>query len=178
MSAEQDHKSAEEKARFQVFRATGARKLMEAGLMRLQPFDAIQQAGIDQLLKVGYLEGDETQVLFSIPGFSLVRAWLKKDYPLLLHSHDADCLYFILAGSLKMGTEELGQGDGFFVPAGARYQYRPGPDGVEVLEFRHATHFDFRNYTQGEGFYQKAVETVKANVEEWRHAKRPSEAVS
>ena len=161
--------------RFQVFRRTDARKLMEVGLMQLQPFDTAQQAGLQDLLKAGYLEGDDTRVLFSIPGFSLVRAWLKKDYPLLLHSHNADCLYYIIAGSAKLGTEELGAGDGFFVPAGARYQYRPGPDGVEVLEFRHATHFDFRNYTKGEAFYEKAVETVKANVDGWRHAKRPSE---
>ena len=162
-------------SRFQVFRRTDARKLMEVGLMQLQPFDTTQQAGLQDLLRAGYLEGDDTRVLFSIPGFSLVRAWLKKDYPLLLHSHNADCLYYIIAGSLKMGTEELGAGDGFFVPAGARYQYRPGPQGVEVLEFRHATHFDFRNCTKGEAFYKKAVETVEANVEGWRHAKRPSE---
>jgi hypothetical protein len=162
-------------AKFQVFRGTDARKLMEAGLMQLQPFDATQQAGLAPLIDAGYLEGDDTRVLFCVPGFSLVRAWLKKDYPLLLHSHDADCLYYIIGGSLKMGTEELRAGDGFFVPAGARYQYRPGLDGVEVLEFRHETHFDFRNYTKGEAFYEKALQTVKANAQGWREAKRPTE---
>jgi hypothetical protein len=165
-----------ESAKFQVFRGADAKKLMELGLMQLQPMDAVQQAGLKELVQAGYLEGDETQVLFSIPGFSLVRAWLKKDYPLLLHSHDADCLYFILAGSLKMGSEQLESGDGFFVPTGGRYQYTPGPEGVEVLEFRHATHFNFQNYTKGDAFYKKAVETVKQNVAIWRHAKRPSKA--
>ncbi len=162
-------------ARFQVFRANGAKKLMELGLMKLEAMDAAQQAGVKALVQAGYLEGDEVEVLFNLPGFSLVRAWLKKDYPLLMHSHDSDCLYYVVAGTLKMGTEELSAGDGFFVPAGARYQYRPGPDGVEVLEFRHATHFNFQNYNKGESFYQKALETVKENVEIWRSAKRPSQ---
>jgi hypothetical protein len=169
---------AAESAKFQVFRGSQAEKLMELGLMALQPMDVTQQAGLKQLVQAGYLEGDEVQVLFNIPGFSLVRAWLKKDYPLLLHSHDSDCLYFIIAGTLKMGTEQLATGDGFFVPAGARYQYRPGQDGVEVLEFRHATHFNFQNYSKAESFYKKALETVKENVDTWRTAKRPSEVGS
>jgi hypothetical protein len=159
----------------QIFHAAEARKLMEAGVMDLVPFDPMQRDGLTELLKAGYLDGDETRVLFNIPGFSLIHAWLKNDYPLLLHSHDADCLYYILAGTLRLGSEELGRGDGFFVPAGARYKYRPGPAGVEVLEFRHATRFNFRNYSNGEAFYKKAAETVAANVENWRHAKRPSD---
>jgi hypothetical protein len=165
-------------APFQIFRAYGSKKLMELGLMKMESMDATQQAGLKELVSEGYLDGDEVQVLFNVPGFSLVRAWLKKDYPLLLHSHDCDCLYFVVAGTLKMGTEQVAAGDGFFVPAGARYQYRPGPDGVEVLEFRHATHFNFQNYSKAESFYKKAVETVRENAEAWRSAKRPSEISS
>jgi mannose-6-phosphate isomerase-like protein (cupin superfamily) len=167
-----------EPAMFQVFRGEGAKKLMELGLMKVESMEPTQRAGLTELVKAGYLEGDEVQVLFNLPGFSLVRAWLKREYPLLLHSHDTDCLYFVLAGSLKMGTEQLAAGDGFFVPAGARYQYRPGPDGVEVLEFRHAVAFNFLNHSKGEAFYKKALETVKENAEIWRTAKRPSEISS
>jgi mannose-6-phosphate isomerase-like protein (cupin superfamily) len=161
--------------RMQIFRGAQAPKLMEAGVMTLQPQDATQRAGLDALVKAGYLEGDETRVLFSVPGFSLIHAWLKSDYPLLLHSHDADCLYFIVAGTLRLGTENLGCGDGFFVPAGARYKYRPGPTGVEVLEFRHATHFDLHNYSTGQAFYDQALATVAASLDSWRNARRPSE---
>jgi quercetin dioxygenase-like cupin family protein len=74
-------------------------------------------------------------------GFSLVKAWFGPHYVLPRHSHDSDCAYYVLAGSLKMGAQELQPGDGFFVPAGAPYGYDAGPDGVEVLEFRTRTSF-------------------------------------
>ena len=75
---------------------------------------------------------------------------------------------------IRIGTEELGARDSFFVPGGVPYTYRPGPDGVEVLEFRHATHFNFVNLSKGEAFWNKATETVSANREGWRTAKPPS----
>jgi hypothetical protein len=159
----------------QVFRAAQAPKLMEAGVLELQPFDAMQRAGLDELVKAGYLEGDEERVLFNMPGFSLIHVWFKKNYPLLLHSHNTDCLYYIIAGSLRLGTEELGPGDGFFIPANAPYKYRPGSAGVELLEFRHDTSFDFRNLSKGKVFYEKALEVVASNIEDWRQAKRPSQ---
>jgi mannose-6-phosphate isomerase-like protein (cupin superfamily) len=170
--------AASPSAKFQIFRGVDAKKLMELGLMSLESMDDTQKTGLKALVQAGYLEGDDVQVLINLPGFSLVRAWLKKDYPLLMHSHDSDCLYYVIAGTVKMGTEDLVAGDGFFVPAGVRYQYRPGAEGVEVLEFRHATHFNFQNYTKGEAFYQKALQTVKDNVEVWRTAKRPSQISS
>jgi hypothetical protein len=163
------------KAGMQIFRAVVAPKLMEAGVMDLPPSNPMQRAGLDDLVKAGYLEGDETRLLVNLPGFSLVHAWFKKDYPLLLHSHNADCLYHVLAGTLRLGTEELSRGDSFFVPAGARYTYRPGPAGVEVLEFRHATRFDLQNHSRGRAFYEQALQVVTANLEGWRHAKRPSD---
>jgi hypothetical protein len=157
----------------QIFRSASAPTLMQAGAMQVHPFTATQRAGMDKLIEAGYLEGDETKLLINIPGFSLVHVWFKKDYPLLRHSHDADCLYYVVAGSLRLGTETLGPGEGFFIPAGAPYTYRPGPEGVEVLEFRHATHFDFRNLSDNEAFYAKGAETVAANREAWRQAKPP-----
>ena len=52
--------------------------------------------------------------------------------------------YYIVTGSLRLGTEELGPGDGFVVPSGGPYTYSAGPEGVEVLEFRTAETFDIR----------------------------------
>jgi hypothetical protein len=158
---------------FQIFRAADAPTLMKAGIMEVLPFDDIQRAGMQKLLAAGYLEGDEEKVLINIPGFSLVHVWFKKDYPLLRHSHDADCLYYIIAGSLRLGTEDLGPRDGFFIPSGTPYTYRAGDDGVELLEFRHATRFNIRNLSKNDAFYEKGAETIAANLEEWRQAKKP-----
>jgi len=71
-------------------------------------------------------------------GMSLVHAWFGPNFPLFRHSHPkyGDCLYYIVAGSIVMGSRVLKAGDGFFVPNGAPYKYQAGPDGVEVLEFR------------------------------------------
>jgi hypothetical protein len=164
---------ATSRPQMQIFRGVNAPTLMEAGAMQIHPATATQRAGLNKLIEAGYLEGDETRLLINIPGFSLVHAWFKKDYPLLRHSHDADCLYYVVAGSLRLGTETLGPRDGFFIPAGMPYTYRPGPQGVEVLEFRHATKFDFRNLSHNEAFYTKGAETVAANREAWRQARRP-----
>ena len=160
--------------KFQIFRAESAPGLMQAGCMSVEPFTPVQRAGMDKMLAAGYLEGDKVKVLVNIPGFSLTHVWFKKDYPLPLHSHDADCLYYIIAGTLRIGTETLGERDSFFLPAGTPYTYRPGPDGVELLEFRHATHFNFVNLAKGAGFWDKALEAVEANVGDWKTAKLPA----
>lgn len=71
-------------------------------------------------------------------GMSLVHAWFGPHFPLFRHSHPkhGDCLYYVVAGQVIMGSRVLRAGDGFFVPNGMPYKYRAGPDGVEVLEFR------------------------------------------
>ena len=160
--------------KFQIFRAKDAPGLMEAACMTLEPFSPVQRAGMDGFLAAGFLEGDEVRVLCNLPGFSLAHAWFKKDYPLPLHSHDADCLYYIVAGSIRLGNEELGPRDSFFIPANVPYSYRPGPDGAEVLEFRHSTSFNFLNLAKGEAFWAKGAETIAANLEDWKAAVPPS----
>jgi mannose-6-phosphate isomerase-like protein (cupin superfamily) len=67
------------------------------------------------------------------PGFTVWR-----------HSHSLDCLYFIIAGEANLGSQKLGAGDGFFVPANHAYSYTAGPQGVRVLELRNGTSFDMR----------------------------------
>jgi quercetin dioxygenase-like cupin family protein len=74
-------------------------------------------------------------------GFSLVKAWFAPYYVLPRHSHNGDCLYYIVEGSITMGSQVLQAGDGFFVPDGAPYAYEAGPDGVAVVEFRVRTSF-------------------------------------
>ena len=162
---------------FSIFRAKDAPELMQSGAMSIAPISDQHRAGVMKAMAAGYGEGDEVHVLVSLPGFSLAHAWLKKDYPLTLHTHDSDCLYYVVAGTLSLGTEKLGPRDSFFVPAGVPYTYRPGPDGVEVLEFRHATEFNFVTLSKGEAFWTKAAETVAANLADWKVARPPSEKV-
>lgn len=161
-------------ASFEIFRAADAKGLMELGCMTVEPYTPIQREGVNKAITAGYLDGEEVRVLTNLPGFSLTHAWLKVDYPLPLHSHDSDCLYYIIAGSIYLGTEMLGPRDTFFVPAGVPYSYKPGPEGVELLEFRHATQFNFLNLAKGAGFWEKAAETAASRHEEWQHAARPS----
>ena len=159
---------------FTIFRASEARELMEAKCMSVEPFSPSQRAGMDRLVANGYLEGGETRVLTDLPGFSILHVWFKKGYPLPLHSHDADCMYYIVAGGVRLGTETLGPRDCFFVPAGVPYTYKASDDGVELLEIRHDPHFSFVNLAGGEAFWAKAAESCAANSEDWKTAERPS----
>ncbi|WP_297491774.1 cupin domain-containing protein [Acidocella sp.] len=158
---------------FKIFRKAQAPSLMQAGCMKVEPYTDVQRAGIKSIVEAGFLDGEEIRVLCNIPGFSLTHVWFKKDYPLPRHSHDADCLYYIIAGNVRLGTEELGPGDSFFVPSGVPYTYKPGDQGVELLEFRHANHFNFVTLAHGEAFWKKATETCATNREAWKTAERP-----
>lgn len=159
---------------FTIFRAKDAPGLVESGCMKMEPMSDVQRDGMKKAVAAGYTQGDEVKILVDLPGFSLAHAWLKKDYPLALHSHDSDCLYYVVAGSLKLGTEELGPRDSFFVPAHTPYTYRPGPNGVEVLEFRHQGQFNFLNLSKSGAFWDKAAQTVLDNLEGWKMAAPPS----
>ncbi len=159
---------------FTIYRASEAPELVEAGCITPSPITDVQMDGMKRIMQAGYREGDEIKVLCNIPGFSLVYSWFKPGFPLPLHSHDADCLYYIVSGSIRLGTEDLGPRDSFFIPNGVPYTYKMGPEGVEILEFRHETKFNFLNLAKGAAFWDKAVETVAAQQEEWKTAKRPS----
>ena len=161
-------------ASFRIFRAKDAPGLMEAGCMAVKPFTPVQRAGMDKAMAAGYSDGDEIRVLTDLPGFGLTHVWFKSGYQLPLHSHDADCMYYVIAGSLRLGTEELGPKDCFFVPATVPYTYVPGPHGVEVLEIRHANTFDFVNCARGEAWWDKAAGEIATRREGWKDEKRPT----
>jgi hypothetical protein len=165
---------AKDTAKIQIFRARNARPLEETGIMSLPEFTAEQLEGLAGMYQPDLARGEEVKVLVNIPGFSLSHAWFKKDFPLPRHSHDADCLYYIVAGSLKLGKEELGPRDSFFLPANMPYTYTPGPEGVELLEFRHANAFDFKLLVKGDAFWKRAAEITEQCSEEWRTAKMPT----
>ena len=100
-------------------------------------------------------------------GFSLIRIWFKPNYPLVRHTHNSDCLYYVLYGELTMGNRKLRTGDSFFVPANAPYRYTAGPDGAEVLEIRHGVeHFDI-NVLDPPEHWQFLKEVAEENAERW-----------
>lgn len=160
-------------AKFQIFRASEAPTLAEAGCMTVEPISPVQREGMDKLVAAGFGDGEEIRVLVDIPGFSLTHVWFKAGFPLPLHSHDADCLYYIVAGSLRLGTEDLGPRDSFFIPADVPYTYRPGPEGVELLEIRQKGRFNFVNLAKGAAFWERAAADAAALRDDWNIAPRP-----
>ncbi|HTJ63756.1 MAG TPA: cupin domain-containing protein [Alphaproteobacteria bacterium] len=163
------------KNRFAIFRGADAPFLGDTGAMPLPPIQPDSMPEFNRAVASGLGDGEEVRLVFASPGFSLTRVWFKKDFPLPLHSHDADCLYYITAGSIRLGNKTLAKGDGFFLPADMPYTYRAGPEGVELLEFRTADKFDFRFHSDTPEFWTKAADICAANQAGWKTAPVPRE---
>ena len=160
---------------FRIFRKGDAPHLHETGAMVMGEMAVPVMEGVGRWAASGILEGNETRLLFTTPTMSLTYAWFKSDFPLPLHSHDAYCLYYIIAGSLKLGTEMLGAGDGFFVGKDVPYAYKPGPEGVEVLEFRTADSFDIKFKGSTSAYWDKIVGNMDAARGGWQSEAPPSQ---
>jgi hypothetical protein len=162
-------------SRFAIYRGVEARAFSEIDVMDYHDVSPELAQSFACLAEAGVNEGQTVKLLFSAPGFSLTYAWFKSGFPLPRHSHNADCLYYIIAGSLTLGTETLKAGDGFFVPAEGAYSYVPGPEGVEVLEFRRAEHFNIKFLAGNPAFWARALETVRTERPSWAHQPRPQD---
>ncbi len=117
--------------------------------------------------------GQEVTTLFrgdGPDGFSLVHARFQPGLRLPRHTHSADCLYYVLRGTLQIGTRALAAGDGFFITADTPYGYTAGAEGVEVLEFRMATSFDMQIRDQTAASWQPIMDLALANHEKWLNA--------
>lgn len=152
---------------FAIFRARDAADYTQGGPMHLHPMAEAEQHGMAALAANGFGDGGKVSLLYSRPGMSLTYCWFKSGYPLPQHSHSADCLYFIVSGSLKIGTEELGPGDGFFLGTDVPYAYVPGENGVEVLEFRTSDDFDFRARADSPAYWDKILGKLMAAKGNW-----------
>lgn len=161
---------AQTRDRIQIFTADTAQDLLETDMMDVPP-EKIPEGYLKRAeeLRAGVDGGSVTRILFrdEKSGFSLVYAWFKSGYPLPPHTHNADCLYYIVSGSLKLGTRSLGAGDGFFVPKDTFYSYTPGSEGVEVLEFRNQTGFDFVMRDGIDAVWERMANTFKSNAQQW-----------
>ena len=155
-----------------IFRAADAVNLSETDLMSPPEMSEETRAAANDRLAAGLSAGTEAKVVVrqndDEGGFSLLRLWFKANYPLARHTHDSDCLYYVLSGSIVMGRQTLRAGDAFFVPDGAPYQYDAGPDGVEVLEIRrNVAQFDMKIFDARAEQWRAMTETVQTNHERW-----------
>lgn len=133
----------------------------------MEPAPGAADDGLTRMFEAGMTSGAVVKRLFDAPGFSLLYAWFKPGFPLYRHSHDKDCLYYIVSGSLRLGTEELGPGDGFFLTADTPYTYAIGPNGLEILEFRQEGDFNTRTMGGTKAYWDKAVAAITANRAAW-----------
>jgi hypothetical protein len=99
-------------------------------------------------------------------GSSLVWSWFGPNYTLPRHSHSADCLYYVVRGEARLGNRVVGAGSGFFVPADAPYAYSAGPEGIEILEFRHATGFDMK-ISESPARWQAILDGARTHADAW-----------
>jgi hypothetical protein len=83
------------------------------------------------------------------------------------HSHNGDCLYYVVGGELRIGARTLRKGDGMFIPADSAYTYQAGEGGVEVLEFRNATHFNIALKGNESGRWYHVAAAFRERALEW-----------
>ncbi|MEL6874008.1 MAG: cupin domain-containing protein [Pseudomonadota bacterium] len=157
-----------------IFRSRDAQDFGEAGHMSYVDDDPVILDGLEKMGAAGVAEGYSGKCLFSGFGFSLHHFWFRPGYPLALHSHDSDCLYYIVAGDIRMGTEEMGPGDGFFLPAETPYTYTIGEKGVELLEFRTEEDFNIQFKGKTEAYWEKMLEKLRNERPKWKEALPPS----
>jgi quercetin dioxygenase-like cupin family protein len=152
---------------FAIFRAREAPLLQETDAMTAAPGDA-PAYGDRQY-------GAAVSVLFRRGGegaCSLLHVWLKPDFIVTRHSHDEDCLYYVVAGEAVLGSQVLRAGDGFFVPAGHPYAYTAGEDGAEVLEFRGADSFNIVSHEKPEA-WERILASAADHREQWMAMRVP-----
>jgi quercetin dioxygenase-like cupin family protein len=151
--------------------------------LKFRIFDGAPEAGIDELMDyqgppedvVAAFDPADLELLpeaFSTDaifcdrnpsGFSLVNIRLAPDSILPAHTHNVDCLYYVLSGWVLLGRRRLDAGAGFFIPAGRPYGYRAGSDGAAVLEFRHATRFDMTVTETSRARWQEMIDVAKGH---------------
>jgi mannose-6-phosphate isomerase-like protein (cupin superfamily) len=168
-----------DRKKMRVFRFADAVEL-GADTMPFVGVDETVMAGFNKLAEVGLPRGlaEKTLLLFKEPGengLTLAYAWFKSGYVLPRHSHNADCVYYIVAGSLSMGAVTLGKGDGVFIPADQGYTYEVGPKGVELLEFRNASNFHILFQDNDEAHFDRMATAMREGASRWVDEPAPSE---
>lgn len=164
-------------AGFKVYRKAGASQLARAkerGSHRKGHDEHSQgEQGMAAAVAAGLGNGAVTRVIFSSPHLHITQAWFKSGFPLPLHSHDVDCFYHVVAGSLSVGSEELVSGDGVFIPGSVPYTFSPGELGAEILEIRTSDDFDTEFKANNAAYWGKIVAATSAAQERWKSEAAP-----
>jgi quercetin dioxygenase-like cupin family protein len=142
-----------DRSRYATFTGEPVCSLEETAPVTTFPDVARALFAADPTAREALRAGARTTVLFrhtDPDGYSLMRVDVAPGYMLPSHTHDVDCLYYLVRGEVHAGARTFTAGQGFYVPADVRYGYTAGPDGASVLEFRHATSFrtDVRENSQ------------------------------
>jgi hypothetical protein len=163
--------------RFHVFRRSEAATLEETEAMSL---DAVTPGFMQVVAKLRQddVRGSQTLSLFRSHGMSLTYVWFRSGFPVFHHSHNVDCLYYITNGSLQLGTQRLGVGDGFFVGSDVPYAYTAGAEGVELIEFRKAESFDIKTSAKSDAYWESIMDKIASRRAFWADEQRPSEQIS
>ncbi len=161
---------AEAKRSIEIHRFNDAKSQVEAGLNRYSTPQSVNDT-MAGLAAVGLREGFTSRCLYRSPdpdGFLLMHGWFKSNTIIPPHSHDTDCLYYVISGAISMGDQTLGSGDVLFVPANAVYSFFMGPEGAQFLEFRDVSDFDTNIRPGAPSFWDRMKGVVEANRENWR----------
>lgn len=166
------------KKRMRIFRSGAGEALSES--MPLLGFADRDKAAVGRLMQASPpgVDGNKVVVLFRQPGedgMSLTYGWFKSGYMLPRHSHNADCIYYMVAGSIIMGTQTLEAGDGVFIPSDAAYTFEAGPDGVELLEFRNAPDVHFHLRDNDDAHWEKVINARATRSAIWIDEVPPSQ---
>jgi mannose-6-phosphate isomerase-like protein (cupin superfamily) len=163
-------------ARMRIFRAADAYELDET-IMPMEGLDESVLAGFQRIEGHGIENGHQVRCLFqeAAAGMSLVHIWYKSGFVLPQHRHNADCVYYVIAGEIRAGSVVVGQGDGLFIPKGHDYTYTAGPDGVELLEFRNAATFNIVFNGKDPNQWTRIIAAADCNVDAWKSQTKPPE---
>jgi mannose-6-phosphate isomerase-like protein (cupin superfamily) len=167
-----ESENALKRRRITFFKEADAPLLHETNLMDGNYSPAVD-SGLSKMREQGYDDGHVLKCLFSSPEFSLVHIWFKANFPLPAHHHNCDCVYYVVAGELHMGNRVIGEGEGFFIPAGAGYSYTAGPKGLQLLEFRATSRFDITIADGTPQYWQRLVDICRSNRDTWKIQRPP-----
>jgi len=162
------------RARMKIFRAQG--EPLAEDMMHPEALDAEGAAAYAQAAEAGMHQGHEIRCLYRSPmpdGPSLCRMWLKSGFVTPRHRHDTNCMYYVLAGELRLGNAVMAPGEGVYVPQGTVYSIEAGPEGLDLLEFRTDTRFNVEYTGNDDAFWGHFLGAVAANAAEWPDQPRP-----
>ena len=164
--------------------------LFRAGDSVAMDHESMPFVGVDEDVMAGFAriaagapevrEASQTTILFRTGGengVSLSHAWFKSGYVTPRHSHDADCIYYILAGEARFGSARLRKGEGIFIPAHDGYVLEAGEDGCELLEFRNAGQFNIHFKGNDVAHWDRIARSHAEHMPHWAGEVRPSERV-